>query len=304
MDKVRTVLLEKLDERYGTLRLSQPSVEATLRHSLARSGQLQPLVANQEPGGQLALLDGFKRLRVLRSLSQVEAEVRVVCLKKSEALAAVISYNRAHRGLNELEEAWVVRGLVRECRLAQKAVGELLGRHKSWVCRRLMLAEQLNTSVQDEIRLGLVGVSVARELCRLPRGNQERVAEVVRRHGLSYQQSRQLVSRYLESDNSDALENLLTDPLRYISSGPPLPQQPPTGDPRLGREGQQVRRRLVYLERAAVSARQILHTHLPTRLGSTELAVLSELALAAKTRCHEVSPLLTSLLQAAGQTDE
>ncbi len=63
----------------------------------------------------------------------------------------------------------MVRGLCREMKLTQVQVAELLGRHKSWVCRRLALAERLAEPVQDDMRLGLVNATVARELARLPR---------------------------------------------------------------------------------------------------------------------------------------
>ena len=50
----------------------------------------------------------------------------------------------AASGLSELEEAWVVRSLYREDKLDQPHIAQLLGRHKSWVCRRLTLAEGLS----------------------------------------------------------------------------------------------------------------------------------------------------------------
>ena len=92
----------------------------------------------------------------------------------------MLTYNDARRGgMAELEEAWVARSLVREQKLQQKRVAELLGRHKSWVCRRLMLAEHLSKAVEDDMPLGLINATIARELIRLPRGNQARVAQVV-----------------------------------------------------------------------------------------------------------------------------
>src|SRR5216110_2888495 len=49
---------------------------------------------------------------------------------------------------SELEEAWIVQALVREDGLSQSEVAELLGRHQSWVCRRLALLEKLCADVQ------------------------------------------------------------------------------------------------------------------------------------------------------------
>lgn len=50
--------------------------------------------------------------------------------------AAIYGLNRAGGRTRELEEAWIVHALVREDGMSQVEVAELLGRHKSWVCRQ------------------------------------------------------------------------------------------------------------------------------------------------------------------------
>jgi len=60
------------------------------------------------------------------------------------------------RGLTELEEAWLVRSLYREDAMSMPQIGLAFGRHKSWVWRRLMLAEALEPMVQADVRLGLL----------------------------------------------------------------------------------------------------------------------------------------------------
>ena len=45
------------------------------------------------------------------------------------------------KGLTDLEQAWLVRSLYREAKLTQPQTAHLFARHKSWVSRRLMLAE-------------------------------------------------------------------------------------------------------------------------------------------------------------------
>lgn len=65
-----------------------------------------------------------------------------------------------------------MRSLCRDHRLTPVEVGKALRRDKSWVSRRLMLAERLEGVLQDDIRLGLLAPTVARELASLPRGNQ------------------------------------------------------------------------------------------------------------------------------------
>jgi len=64
----------------------------------------------------------------------------------------------------------------------------LLGRHKSWVCRRLALLEKLSVAVKEDLRLGLVGPSLARQLTRLPTGNQESLLSLTLRETLTAQE--------------------------------------------------------------------------------------------------------------------
>jgi transposase len=63
-------------------------------------------------------------------------------------------------------------------------LGGLQGHDKSWVSRRLMLAERLDPELQEQIRLGLLSATVAREISRLPRGNQPALARAIQTPGV------------------------------------------------------------------------------------------------------------------------
>jgi ParB/RepB/Spo0J family partition protein len=295
----QSVALETLDERYSELRLQRPELLAAVRRSIERDGLLHPLLVNQARDGTLAVLDGFKRLRALRELGESEVAVRIVHLDEAAARAAMLTHNVAHSGLCEIEEAWIVCSLVRTCKLPQKAVAALVGRHKSWVCRRLHLAECLDRHVQDDMRLGLCSATVAREVVRLPRGNQARVAEVVRRHGLTTRQCAALVDRCLSCDKSSTLDLVLDDPLRFLVTGPESHDAPRRRDPRLTPRGETVRRRIVELEQRALELCQILRQHPPSTLANEELGVLSAVAKSACERSREAATALTELLGAA-----
>ena len=66
----------------------------------------------------------------------------------------------------------MIRSLQCEDGLSQVEIAVLLGRHKSWVCRHLSLVERLCDGVMDHLKLGLINTTTARELARLPGGNQ------------------------------------------------------------------------------------------------------------------------------------
>jgi ParB family transcriptional regulator, chromosome partitioning protein len=205
----RLVPLEELsEESLGELRLREPEALRQLERSLRRHGQLEPLVVFRRQQ-VFELLDGFKRLQVARELDWHELRVRVAIV---DAVGAKVLLLELHgrRGLTSLEEAWLVRALYREHGMSQGNIGARLGRHKSWVCRRLLLAEQLDPVVQADVRLGLLSARAALALVVLPRGNQKRAADVAVRRGMTVRQTALLVADLSDCDPS-ALEQRLFD---------------------------------------------------------------------------------------------
>ena len=175
----------QIGEHYGRYRLHQPEAERAMARSLDRYGQLSPVVVCQREG-HYELIDGFKRLGAARGLAPMHhLSARVLEADDRAAKAAIYGLNRAGGRTRELEEAWIVQALVRDDGMSQVEVAELLGRHKSWVCRRLALLERLGPESQNELRLGLLSATAARQLVRLPQGNQGEVLEIIRREALS-----------------------------------------------------------------------------------------------------------------------
>jgi ParB-like chromosome segregation protein Spo0J len=136
------VRVDALGERLGSLRLCEAEALAAMRQSLTQHGQLQAAVVFTVEGG-LEIVDGFKRLRAARALGWSELCAHVLAVDLVGAKVAIDALHH-HGGLTELEEGWLVRSLYRDDQLDQPSIGRLLGRHKSWVCRRLMLAEGLD----------------------------------------------------------------------------------------------------------------------------------------------------------------
>jgi ParB-like chromosome segregation protein Spo0J len=178
--------LAQIDRRFASLRLVSPSELRRVRASIERDGIRDPVLVSSAVQAQAwVLLDGFKRVRVAEELALESVWARAVAFDAAQSKAAIMHCNQAQPGLSDIEEAWIVRSLCREHALKQAAVGQLLGRDKSWVCRRLKLAEALDSTLQDDMRLGLLSCSAARELARLPRGNQLQAAQAVREHQLT-----------------------------------------------------------------------------------------------------------------------
>lgn len=201
------VALAELREDLGCLRLCAPEYERAMERSLVRHGQLTSVLASRQPQGWL-VIDGFKRLRSARSLSW--SHLRVQPWEGDGVQAKLLLWQcNQNQGLTDLEEAWVVRALCREDGLSQPQIAQLFGRHKSWACRRLLLAEGLGDEVQADLRLGLLGVTMAREIVRLPRGNQGEVARLICRRGLTTRQATQLVDELLAAPDEAGLQRVL-----------------------------------------------------------------------------------------------
>jgi ParB/RepB/Spo0J family partition protein len=242
-DDVRRVGLTELDERLRRYRLQAASdVQRALEHSLRRHGQLVPVVVCDWQG-RLILLDGFKRLEAARTIGGIEELLaRRIEADERTAKAAMYGLNCLTRRLHELEEAWIVRALVREDGLTQVQVGELLGRDKSWVSRRLALLEKLGDDVREELGLGLVSPTQARELTKLPAGNQAETLAAARRAGLSATDLRCVVDLILAAKTREQVEFVLAKPRDALS-------QANGGltrgrDPRLSQSGDWAARRL------------------------------------------------------------
>lgn len=182
----------ELGEALSAVRLCAPEAQQQMQLSLSTLGQLTPVQAYRVET-RLETFDGLKRLRAARTLSWPKLRVEVHALDSAGAKVRLLRCNSA-AGLSELEEAWLVRSLYRDDKLNQGQIARLLGRvDKSWVCRRLALAEDLSDELTANVRLGLVSATACRELVRLPRGNQDAVARVVTGRGLTTRQTARLV---------------------------------------------------------------------------------------------------------------
>lgn len=223
----RTVPLGELAETHSRLRLRDAGALREMRDSLERHGQLMAIAAYRPAGsgaaGPLEVVDGFKRLHGARGLGWAELRVRVLVVDAVAAKVAMGVLNHG-RGLSELEEAWLVRALYRDDAQTQPQIGRLLGRHKSWVSRRLLLAEGLDEAVQADVRLGLLAASTATAVARLPRCNQLMAAEAVMRRGLTKQQTERLITDVLARPSTEREQALNESAERF-----PLLDGPATG---------------------------------------------------------------------------
>jgi ParB-like chromosome segregation protein Spo0J len=238
---VRPCAVTHLGERYRRYRLPDPEAEADMARSLRRYGQLAPLVVcvrDEKP----EVLDGFKRLTAARVLSLVTLSVRWLDVDDRAAKAALYTLNCTGQRPRDWEEAWIVHALVRDDGLSQLEVAELLGRHKSWVCRRLALVEQLGEEARADLRLGLLSVTAARALVQLPAGNQAEVLTSMRREQLTATELAGVVELLGAAASRPQQEYILAQPRQALAQA--RHEGAWSFDPRLSRTGNRLGRRL------------------------------------------------------------
>lgn len=104
----------------------------------------------------------------------------------------------------------------------------------------------LSADVQDDVRAGLVSITVAREVARLPRGNQGVVTAAIHHHGLTTRDAAGLVSLFERAPGAEEQRYLVEHPRealeadgardargqvpgarghRRLSPGPPAPRR-------------------------------------------------------------------------------
>jgi ParB/RepB/Spo0J family partition protein len=193
--EIEDIAVSKMGEKYGALRIVSPRADDAMVKSMRKYGQISPVIYVMTGGGY-ELIDGFKRLRACRHVGKETLKARVLEATERVCKAAIIQLNRG-RSISELEEAMVLSSLHREDGLAQTEIAVLLGRHKSWVSRRIALIERLSEDVREDIRLGLLPASVGRDLAKLPRGNQNEAAAAHGKHRFSTREAGILIAHLL-----------------------------------------------------------------------------------------------------------
>jgi len=261
-----SVPITRIGERFASLRIVEPQAERTMLRSMQKYGQLTPVVTCRVVSGEHELLDGFKRLRAGRQLGFSELTVRPLDMSLRACKVAMLQLNRVGKAISGMEEALVVHSLYHEDGLSQVEIGVLIGRHNSWVCRRVALIARLSDEAQQSIRLGLLPASLGAELARLQRCNQDLLLESIRKHHLSWRETRKVVTA-LENSPSWEHDGILRNPRGVVIA----PDEGVLVDPRdekgLSFTARQIQQRLFTLEKACLEVALLFSS---TELGQFE----------------------------------
>jgi ParB/RepB/Spo0J family partition protein len=246
--ELRRVRLVDLELSLGRLRLLPEGAIQAKMESMRSKGQLSPLVA-AEKEGVLVLVDGFQRLRAASRLGLETVLVEVVTLSPTQMKAQVYLRNR-ERGLFLLEECRLVRELIEVDGLTQVQVGDLLDRHKSWVCRRLALMRDLSPNLLEDWSLGLLGEGSLRRLTQLQPRNQEELWAVIRKEEMSGREAGLVMDLWRRAPDAESRRYVMENPREAVRLA--LAKGQDRQDARLGPGGQEVLKGLEVLRQVAL----------------------------------------------------
>lgn len=253
----------QLDLRHEGLRRRAPERERRLLASLAQHGQQTPIVVVGN-GAARVVIDGFKRVRVLKALRADVVQATAWEMAESEALLLDRQLRTAEDGA--LEQGWLLRELHQHFGLGQDDLARRFDKSRSWVSRRLALVEELPCEIQEQVRKGALCPHAAmKHLVPLARANREaavRLATAIAPLKLSSRRIAALHGGWLAGDET-VRERLLTAPELYLRALEETKRAEPS-------PWQQLQSDLEALAGIARRAHRRLEQGLWTRLGKTE----------------------------------
>ena len=240
-EDVQCLDLAQLGDRYRRYRFTDADAETAMAGSLRRYGQLSPLVVClREESTRSSTVSSVWPRRGRSGLKTLTA--RLLEADERVAKAAIYGLNDTGRRPHEWEEAWIVHALVREDGMTQIEVADLLGRHKSWVCRRLALVEKLAGEAREDLRLGLLSGTAARSLVRLPAGNQGELLATLHRDELTAHELDGVVDLLLAAPGQSQQQYILAQPRQALTAS--RHESGWAWDPRLSPTGNRLAKRL------------------------------------------------------------
>ena len=217
---IETLEIAHLELRYAHTRIRKPEALLPLMRSLEQWGQLRPVsVVPSEPPGHV-LVDGYLRVEALRRCGKDMILAEVWLCGELEALLQVLMREQERRW-EALEEASLIRELHERHELSQDRIARLLGKDKSWVCRRLSLLRALPDEILDSVRSGhLSPWAAGRVLAPLARANPEHAKALTRTLSQEHLCTRDLEEffRHYQKAHRKQREKMVLDPVLFLKA--------------------------------------------------------------------------------------
>jgi ParB/RepB/Spo0J family partition protein len=166
-----------------------------LAESINIEGQLKPIVVRScpEEGGKWEGIDGEHRWCAMKKLSRPSIRAEIVGLNDEQAMARALIINMLHgKKLDKFEVAAVVKKF-KDGGKSERQTAQILGKSLGWVSHALSIATKASEGVSVHAREHHLDPTDVREIVKLPKDQQDKVADVVVREGLSSRDTGKLV---------------------------------------------------------------------------------------------------------------
>lgn len=199
LPEVMELEIGQLDLRYERLRTRNATRERRLLSAIADVGQQTPIVVVGDDG-RWVVVDGYKRVRVVKRLGQ--DTVCAIAWEIGEADALLLErLLRAGEVGSALEQGWLLKELEVRFGLGREELARRFDRTASWVSRRLALVNELPAAVQEHVRAGAIGAHAAMKyLVPLARANEQdcnRLCDAIAKEHVTTRQMAELYAAYL-----------------------------------------------------------------------------------------------------------
>lgn len=212
--------LGQLKLRYENLRRRNAHREKQLIASIACKGQLLPVVVVRDSDSGIVLVDGYKRVRALRSLRQDLVAVVVWDLGELEAVL-LERLMRTSEMDSALEQGWLLEELNERFGLSHEELARRFDKSQSWVSRRLALVRVLPREVQVRVQSGVLPAHGAMKflvpMARAKSVDCVRLVTALTQHRPSTRQLGALYATWL-AGNSKTREFVVTQPMLVLQA--------------------------------------------------------------------------------------
>ena len=217
---IDTIEIAHLELVYAHTRILRQRQMVHLADSLLRIGQLLPIVVVKGVHPRFVLIDGYCCVSAARRAGLDTLQAQIWPDRAEDALCQLLARDGA-RQFDVFEQAALLRELKIAHRLSQRQIAAKMGRHPSWVTRRLALIEELPQSAQDAVRAGHLSCwSASRVLTPLARANHdhaEALVDAVCNHSVT---SRQLLCfwQHYRAANRGLRKKMIDEPVLFFKS--------------------------------------------------------------------------------------
>ena len=198
--------------------------KAICEKSIRQYGLLTPIVLVENADGGLMTLTGENELEVLKEMNVTKADVFITKLQnRSDTGKVILWLSSFQKGLNPLCEGLLLRELLSVGNYTQIELAHILMKSKSWVSKRLTLAEQLEETVAEMVLSKKLCSASAQDIARLPKEFQHKFALEVFSNELPKSSVEKLVVAFNNKSTSRTIkEEIIANPSLALFSINPV----------------------------------------------------------------------------------